>query len=57
MREASTEWAYKLGYKAAQQGELISANPYDTAQSSNKYAWLAGFNDYDLGYDLDLTVF
>jgi len=57
MRKASTEWAYQLGYKAAQQGELISANPYDTAQPSNKYAWLGGYNDFLAGHNLDLTVF
>ena len=57
MRKASTEWAYQLGYKAAQQGELISANPYDTAQSSNKYTWLGGYNDFLAGHNLDLTVF
>lgn len=57
MRSATLAWAYKAGYEAAKRGELITSNPYDTAQHANKYAWLGGYNDHLSGYDLDLSVF
>ena len=50
--------AYERGYYAIASGDSKDENPYIQATQSVEYfAWLAGFNDYDLGYDLDLTVF
>lgn len=45
--------AYKRGYYA-----LDGKNPYSpSTQTIEYYAWLGGFNDFDMGYDLDLSVF
>ena len=57
MRKASTAWAYKKGYEAADKGEMVNSNPYDTSQLSSKYAWLGGYNDCLAGHKLDLNVF
>tara|TARA_R100000742_G_C4279692_1_gene105417 strand:+ start:18889 stop:19056 length:168 start_codon:yes stop_codon:yes gene_type:complete len=50
--------AYERGYYAIASGDSKSDNPYvKVTQGVEYYAWLGGFNDYDLGYDLDLSVF
>lgn len=49
--------AYKLGYLAAKQGQMINANPYGCDKPAKKYAWLGGYSDYLLGHELDLSIF
>lgn len=50
--------AYEQGYKAKADGESRENNPWiSKTEPIDYYAWLAGFNDYELGYRLDLTVF
>ncbi len=56
MRKATVAWAYKRGYESAKAGEAASTNPYDGSQSSSKYAWIGGFNDYLSGHELDLDI-
>lgn len=50
--------AYEQGYYGSASGDIRSDNPYSPiTQPIEFYAWLAGFSDYELGYNLDLTVF
>lgn len=50
--------AYEQGYKAKANGDTRENNPWlSKTEPIDYYAWLAGFNDYELGYRLDLTVF
>lgn len=50
--------AYEQGYKAKGAGARRENNPWlPKTEPIDYYAWLAGFNDYELGYRLDLTVF
>ena len=50
--------AYEQGFYASASNDDKSDNPFSPViQPTEYYAWLAGFNDYDLGYTLDLTVF
>lgn len=50
--------AYKRGYWSHSRGDDKKSNPYSQkSQSTEFYAWLAGWNDRDMGYDLDLKVF
>ena len=50
--------AYKKGYYARRRDDSISENPYlQKTQPVEHYAWAGGWNDCDLGYALDLTVF
>lgn len=50
--------AYEQGYYALASGDTKQDNTYSPiTQRVQHFAWLAGFNDYDMGYDLDLSVF
>ncbi len=50
--------AYGQGYYACASDDVKSDNPYSpVTQPIKYYAWLAGWNDYDMGYNLDLSVF
>lgn len=50
--------AYKRGYWAHARLDDTDANPYSIeTQSTSFHAWLAGWNDRDMGYELDLMQF
>ena len=50
--------AYEQGYYASASGDTKQDNTYSpVTQPAQHYAWFAGFNDYDMGYELDLSVF
>lgn len=50
--------AYEQGFYACASDDSKRDNPYSPVIHSIKYyAWLAGWNDYDMNYDLDLGVF
>ena len=50
--------AYEQGCYALASGDTKQDNTYSPITQPVEYhAWLAGFNDYDMGYDLDLSVF
>ena len=50
--------AYKRGYWSHSRGDNKFVNPYCAkTQVTRFYTWLAGWNDRDMGYDLDLMQF
>ena len=50
--------AYEQGYYANASGDLLEENPHSpTTQAIDYYAWAGGWNDCDIGYKLDLSVF
>lgn len=53
----SIKLAYESGYKAALGGVKISENHYPKGSIAEYTAWAGGWNDYSLGFGLDLSVF
>lgn len=50
--------AYQRGYCNRAKDICKTKNPYSEKKSAVKfYAWLAGWNDCDMGYELDLQQF
>jgi len=49
--------AYKAGFNAKKSLRNKSANPYNKVLNAVKYyAWIAGYNDCDIGHELQLKL-